>query len=149
MLSKLSVLVLHLLVCLVLLNLKTIRVGKIVVDIPVEIELSHQYSVTFCCSVTGTAQGQSDKMASDMKMRMKQRCAIEFLHMENIAPIDIHWCFLNICRVQKVDVSTVEWWVVCFSSGDCNVKDKLHSRWPWWSGWSPPFRLLFIAGGNA
>ena len=90
MLSKLSVLVLHLLVCLVLLNLKTIRVGKIVVDIPVETELSHQYSVTFCCSVTGTAQGQSDKMASDMKVRMKQRCAIEFLHMENIAPIDIH-----------------------------------------------------------
>jgi len=90
MLSKLSVLVLHLLVCLVLLNLKTIRVGKIVVDIPVEIELSHQYSVTFCCRVTGTAQGQSDKMASDMEMRMKQRCAIEFLHMENIAPIDIH-----------------------------------------------------------
>jgi hypothetical protein len=29
-------------------------------------------------------------MASDMEVRTKQRCAIEFLHVEKIAPVDIH-----------------------------------------------------------
>jgi len=28
------------------------------------------------------AEGQSDKMASDIEMDMKQMCAIEFLHAE-------------------------------------------------------------------
>jgi len=28
------------------------------------------------------AEGQSDKMASDMEARMKQRCGFEFLHTE-------------------------------------------------------------------
>lgn len=37
----------------------------------VEAELSHH-----------TAEGQSDKMVSDMGVYMKQRCAIEFLHVE-------------------------------------------------------------------
>jgi len=41
------------------------------------------------------AEGQSDKMASDMGMHMKQWCVTEFLHAERIAPIDIH-CFLNV-----------------------------------------------------
>ena len=29
-----------------------------------------------------------------------------------------------------MDVSTVGRWVVCFSSGNSNIKDKPHSRWP-------------------
>jgi len=29
-----------------------------------------------------TAEGQSDKMASDIEVRMKQRCVTEFLHAE-------------------------------------------------------------------
>jgi hypothetical protein len=42
-----------------------------------------------------TAEGQSDKMASDMEVRMKQRCVIEFLNPERIAPNNIHrTCFL-------------------------------------------------------
>jgi len=28
------------------------------------------------------AEGQSDKMASDVEMHMKQRCVTEFLHLE-------------------------------------------------------------------
>ena len=46
------------------------------------------------------AEGQSDKMASDMEARMKQRCGFEFLHTEKqtnkqtnnkkTAPTDIH-----------------------------------------------------------
>jgi hypothetical protein len=35
-------------------------------------------------------EGQSDKMVSDMEVRMKQRCVIEFLHAEKTAPNDIH-----------------------------------------------------------
>jgi hypothetical protein len=37
-----------------------------------------------------TAEGQADKMAADMEVRMKQRCVIEFHHTEKIAPNDIH-----------------------------------------------------------
>jgi len=36
------------------------------------------------------AEGQSDKMASDIKVRMKQWCVTEFFHVEKIAPTDIH-----------------------------------------------------------
>jgi len=55
----------------------------------VEAESSHQYSVTFCCCVTDAAEGQSDTMAFDMEVCMKQTFAIEFLHMEKRAPTDI------------------------------------------------------------
>ena len=36
------------------------------------------------------AEGQSDEMASDMEVHMKERCVIEFFHAEKMAPIDIH-----------------------------------------------------------
>ena len=55
-----------------------------------EVESFHQYPVMFCCSVTDGSRGQSDKMVSDMEVCMKQRCVIEFLHVEKMAPIDIH-----------------------------------------------------------
>ena len=38
---------------------------------------------------------------------MKQRCVIEFLHAENMAPIDIHQHLLNVYEDQTVDASTV------------------------------------------
>ena len=68
-----------------------------------------------------------DKMASDMEVRMKQRCIIEFLHAEKIAPYDIHGRLLNVYGDQTVDVSTVRRWVACFSSGDSDMKDKTRS----------------------
>jgi hypothetical protein len=75
-----------------------------------------------------TAEGQSDKMASDMEVRMKQRCVTEFLYAEKIAPDDIHRRLLN--GDQTVDVSTVRRRVVRFSSGDSDVKDKPRSGRP-------------------
>jgi len=52
-----------------------------------------------------TAGGQSDQMASDMEVRMKQRCVIEFLHAEKkIAPNDIHRRLLKFYGYQTVDV---------------------------------------------
>jgi len=56
-----------------------------------------------------TAEGHSDKMASDVEVRMKQRCITEFLHVEKIAPNDIHRCLLNVYGDQTLDVSTVRW----------------------------------------
>jgi len=70
------------------------------------------------------------KMASDMEVHMKQRCVIEFLHAEKIAPNDIHRRLLNVYGDQTVDVSTVRRWVACFSSGNSDVKDKPRSGRP-------------------
>ena len=39
----------------------------------VKVEVSHQYSIKFCCCVTEAAAGQSDKMVSNMEVCMKQR----------------------------------------------------------------------------
>ena len=72
-----------------------------------------------------TAEGQSD-----MEVRMKWRCVIEFLHAEKIAPTDIHRHLLNVYGDQTVDVRTVTRWVAHFSRGDSDVKDKQHSGWP-------------------
>jgi hypothetical protein len=77
------------------------------------------------------AVGLSDKMASEMEVRMKQMCVIEFLHAEIIAPNDIHRRFLNVHEDQKVDVSRVRRWVARFSSGDTDVKDKPRSARPY------------------
>ena len=76
------------------------------------------------------AEGQSDKMTSDMEVLMKQRCVIEFLHAEKIEPSDIHRHLLNVYGDQTVDVSTVRRWVARFSSGDSDVKDKPRSGRP-------------------
>jgi transposase len=65
-----------------------------------------------------------------VEVRMKQRCILEFLHVEKVAPNDIHRCLLNIYGDQTVDVSTVWQWVARFSSGDSDVKDKPRSGWP-------------------
>ena len=70
------------------------------------------------------AEGQADRMAADMDTGRKQRGAAQFLHVEKMAPIDIHQYLLNVYGDQTVDVSTVRQWVVHFSSGDCDVKEK-------------------------
>jgi hypothetical protein len=69
-------------------------------------------------------------MASDIEVRVKQMCVIEFLHAEKIVPSDIHRCLLNVYGDQTVDVGRVRPWVVYFSSGDSDIKDKPRSGWP-------------------
>ena len=98
----------------------------------VEVEPSHQYSITFCCHVLlqMAAEGQSDKMTSDIEARKKKRYGTEFLHAEEIEPTDIHQDLLNVYGDQTVDESTLRQWMVHFSSDDSEVKDKSHSRWP-------------------
>jgi len=42
------------------------------------------------------AEGQSDKMKSDMEVHMKERCGTEFLLVEKTTPIDICGHLLNV-----------------------------------------------------
>ena len=47
-------------------------------------------------------------MVSDTEMNMLQKCGIEFLHVENTAPTDIHQCLLNAYGDQTVDVTALK-----------------------------------------
>jgi len=92
------------------------------------------------------AEGQSDRMVSDMGVYIKQRGGVEFLHAETVAPIDIHWCFLNVYGDQTEDVvGTVRWWVVRFSSGDSSRGSLLLEQ----NFMSMACKFLFVAGENA
>ena len=93
------------------------------------------------------AEGQADRMASDMEGHLKQKSAVEFLHAEKIAHIDIHQCLLNIYGDQTENVSTVRWWVMCFSNGHSNVKKKFRMAMQIFI--RVICRLLFIASENA
>ena len=63
-------------------------------------------------------------MASDMRVRAKQRCVIEFLHAEKIAPNEIHQRLLNIYGDKTVDLNTVKQWLMRLSSGDNDTIDN-------------------------
>ena len=54
------------------------------------------------------AEGQSDRVALDIGVYLKQRGGIESLHVEKMAPSDIHWCLLNAYGEQAVNVSAVK-----------------------------------------
>jgi len=43
-----------------------------------------------------------DQMASDMKVHIKQRCVIEFLHVEKMASTDFYQCFLKTYEKQTM-----------------------------------------------
>ena len=53
------------------------------------------------------AEGRSDRVVSDAKVCMKQKCGAEFLSVEKIAPTDIHRCLLNVHGDITEDVSTM------------------------------------------
>ena len=92
------------------------------------------------------AEGQSDRMASDMEVQMKQRCVAEFFHApmeEKIAPIDIHQCLMTVDGDQTVSVSTMRWTV--HFSGDSNSGSPLLVH----IFTSTSCRLLLITGENA
>ena len=50
------------------------------------------------------AERQSDKMASDSEVWMKQSGVAKLLHVEKIAPIDIHWRLLSVGETHS------SWW---------------------------------------
>lgn len=65
-----------------------------------------------------------------MDVRQKQRCVIEFLNAEGVAPIDIYRRLTNVYGAEAVDVSTVRRWVRRFESGDTDMCDKPRSGRP-------------------
>ena len=77
-----------------------------------------------------TTVEQSDKLASDMEMRMKQKSATKFIHEEKFALNEIPRHLLNVYGDQTMDVSTVRRWVARFVSGDSDVKNKPSSGRP-------------------
>jgi len=86
----------------------------------VEVEPSLQYSVTWCCQVTDGSRGALWQNGV-WHESVDEAKVCEFLHAENIAFSDIHWCLLNVYGDQTVDVSTASWWLVHFSSGDSDT----------------------------
>ena len=64
------------------------------------------------------AEGQTDQMAADMEVHMKQRCVTEFLHVEKMAPSDIHQHLLSVHGDRTWDTGTVKQWVLLSSSGN-------------------------------
>jgi len=75
------------------------------------------------------ANGQFNKMSSDMEAHTKQRLGITCLHAENTTPTEIHQCLLNAYKDQTEDVSTVRL-CVPFSNGNSNMRDKSGCGWP-------------------
>ena len=71
------------------------------------------------------------------------RGGTEFFHVETKAHTDIPQCLLNIYGDQPVDVSTVRWWVVYFSSDDSGPPPLIQMFT------KVAFRPLFIAGEKA
>ena len=65
-----------------------------------------------------------------MHGRQKQRCIIEFLHVEEIEPINIHRDLVNGYGVDAVDVSTAKLWFRRFQSGYRDVSEKARSGSP-------------------
>jgi hypothetical protein len=76
------------------------------------------------------AERQSDKMASDIEVSMKQRCVIEFSMRKKFALNDVHRRLLDVYGDQTVEVSTVRWCLARFSSRDSDMKDKPRSGRP-------------------
>ena len=91
------------------------------------------------------AEGQSDRMASNMEEHGKQRHATEFLRVEKMALVDSHRSLLNTDEDHLVDMSTVRQRVVQFSSGISDNKAPL----PGQMCMMVACRLLFITGKNA
>ena len=63
-------------------------------------------------------------MESEVDARIKQRCVIEFLTAEGIAPIDIHRRLGKFYGDDTIDVSNVRRWVRHFQDGEKGVHDK-------------------------
>jgi hypothetical protein len=104
----------------------------------VEVEPSCQQFVSFVAVRQIAAEEQSDRMASDMEVHTKQRCVIDFLHADKIAPVDIHRCLLNVYGDPKVNVGTVRRWVSAVSTA------AQHSSRLDWISWNPAKPSILI-----
>ena len=88
----------------------------------VDADPSPQYSFPFCCHMTDGSRGAVWHNGVWHGRAYEAKVPHKFLHVEKMALIDNHQCFLNIDEDQAVDVSTMRWWVVHFNSCNSNVK---------------------------
>jgi hypothetical protein len=68
-------------------------------------------------------------MAPEMEALTKQRCSIEFLHVEKMPPVDIYRRLLTVYEDQTAAESIVRLWLVRFNSDDSEVRIKPRSEW--------------------
>jgi len=92
------------------------RVGGMVV----EIEPSHQHSISLCCCATDGSRGAV--WQNDMEVHAKQRCGTEIWQW-------IRQCLLYVYETKQwMWDQAVRWWVAHFRSGNGGIKDNLHSE---------------------
>ena len=92
-----------------------------------------------------TAEGHSlTKWCLTWKCRWCKDVQLNSSMQKQIAPTDIHQSLLSVYGDQKVHVSSVRWWLVCFSNGDNNSGPLLVQIFT-----SMAWRLLFISDRNA
>jgi len=89
----------------------------------VKLEPSHQYPIP-CCCVTDGSRGAVWQNGIRHGSVNEVKGWHWILHVEKIAPTDIHRHLLEVSGEQPVDVSRVRQWVVCFSRGNSDMKDK-------------------------
>ena len=101
------------------------------------LNLPTNISLYFVALWQTAAEGQTDRMVSDMEVHMKQSFATDFLHMEKRGPSGVHQCLLNIYGDQRVDVSTdmkdkprsgQPCTVVTLQNKDC-LHQLIHENW--------------------
>ena len=99
----------------------------------VEAEPSFQYSIPSCCQQMAEWGAVWDNGVSHSSASETKGVGLNSSVQKKNAGTDIHWCLLNVYGDQTVSVSTVRTvrqWVVCFNSGNSEMKDKLCSRRP-------------------
>ena len=100
---------------------------KSVVDVgglAVEVEPSCQYSITFCYHVTDDSRGVVSHNGIWHGSTSEAKVCHCIPPCRKMAPIDIHWHLVNVSGDQTVSMSTLRRWVVHFSSGDSDMKER-------------------------
>ena len=86
------------------------------------------------------AEGQSDRMASDMEVHMKQKCVTEFLHMEKMAYLStLAKCLwrpnCGCERSEAVGGAFQQWWQQDWDTStgagcyECGMQALVHCWW--------------------
>jgi hypothetical protein len=99
-------------------------------DMAPEVEPSRQYSVKFCCRATDDSRGAVWRNGVWHVSAYEAKVCNWIPPCGKNAPNDIHRRLLNVYGDLRVYVSTVRQWMVRFSSGNSDVKNKPRSGLP-------------------
>ena len=65
------------------------------------------------------AEGQTDRMVSDMEVCMERRCVTELFHVEKMAPVDLQLMIAERLWRPNSGCEYNAGWLMCFSSDNC------------------------------